>query len=65
MRWTTFERTEIYCRRTDPDGADCFEVRAIHEVTVSGYSLWSQYEICWRGDRIVRVERLGGGAHGG
>jgi hypothetical protein len=65
MRWTTFQRVETLCRYPGADALDCYEIEAIHETTTSGYTFWSRYEVCWRGDQIQRVERLEGGAWGG
>jgi hypothetical protein len=61
MRWTHFERVDLTCRHATDDGLDCYELRVIHETTVSGYTSWSRYDVCWRGDRIQRVSKLEGG----
>lgn len=57
MRWRSYESTSILCRYAQND-AECYEVAAVHETTASGYTSWSTYRICWRDDRIQRIELL-------
>jgi hypothetical protein len=61
MRWTSFEEVDVECRYPGRDTLDCYQVRAIHDSTPSGYARWSRYEVCWGGDKIRRIEKLGGG----